>query len=154
MGIIRFCPGSDRDPSSYNMLYSYLNNKQRYGIVDTSQVEMFMVPLAAFQPMPSKLHPLGGPGMVPGGKNLLPFLKVRVARVELPAAAWMRLLDTLHTPGSQHWAPHCLLAGLCRLWPLPLRESSERVPEVGSGCSASVQQTKSVLKTVGINGTC
>ncbi|KAJ6654292.1 hypothetical protein lerEdw1_007213 [Lerista edwardsae] len=63
MGIIRFCPRSARDPSPYNMLYSYLNNKQRYGIVDTSQVEMFMVPLAAFQPMPSKLHPLGGPGL-------------------------------------------------------------------------------------------
>ncbi|KAG6931216.1 SPOC domain containing 1 [Chelydra serpentina] len=63
MSIIRFCPAMTKDFSTYNMLYSYLNNKQRYGIVDSNQMEMFMVPLPAFQPVPAKFHPLGGPGL-------------------------------------------------------------------------------------------
>uniref|UniRef100_A0A8C3I249 TFIIS central domain-containing protein n=1 Tax=Chrysemys picta bellii TaxID=8478 RepID=A0A8C3I249_CHRPI len=63
ISMIRFCPAMTKDFSTYNMLYSYLNNKQRYGIVDSNQMEMFMVPLPAFQPVPAKFHPLGGPGM-------------------------------------------------------------------------------------------
>uniref|UniRef100_A0A8C0QMU6 TFIIS central domain-containing protein n=1 Tax=Chelonoidis abingdonii TaxID=106734 RepID=A0A8C0QMU6_CHEAB len=63
MSMIRFCPAMTKDFSTYNMLYSYLNNKQRYGIVNSNQMEMFMVPLPAFQPIPAKFHPLGGPGM-------------------------------------------------------------------------------------------
>ncbi|XP_034610226.1 SPOC domain-containing protein 1 isoform X1 [Trachemys scripta elegans] len=63
ISMIRFCPAMTKDFSTYNMLYSYLNNKQRYGIVDSNQMEMFMVPLPAFQPVPAKFHPLGGPGL-------------------------------------------------------------------------------------------
>ncbi|XP_043361879.1 SPOC domain-containing protein 1 isoform X2 [Dermochelys coriacea] len=63
MSMIRFCPAMTKDFRTYNMLYSYLNNKQRYGIVDSNQMEMFMVPLPAFQPVPAKFHPLGGPGL-------------------------------------------------------------------------------------------
>ncbi|XP_074832652.1 SPOC domain-containing protein 1 isoform X2 [Carettochelys insculpta] len=63
MSVILFCPTITKDFSTYNMLYSYLNNKQRYGIVDSNQMEMFMVPLPAFQPVPAKFHPLGGPGL-------------------------------------------------------------------------------------------
>ncbi|XP_050788354.1 SPOC domain-containing protein 1 isoform X2 [Gopherus flavomarginatus] len=63
MSMIRFCPAMTKDFNTYNMLYSYLNNKQRYGIVNSNQMEMFMVPLAAFQPVPAKFHPLGGPGL-------------------------------------------------------------------------------------------
>ncbi|XP_074917060.1 SPOC domain-containing protein 1 isoform X2 [Chelonoidis abingdonii] len=63
MSMIRFCPAMTKDFSTYNMLYSYLNNKQRYGIVNSNQMEMFMVPLPAFQPIPAKFHPLGGPGL-------------------------------------------------------------------------------------------
>nr|XP_014426209.1 SPOC domain-containing protein 1 [Pelodiscus sinensis]XP_025037686.1 SPOC domain-containing protein 1 [Pelodiscus sinensis]XP_025037687.1 SPOC domain-containing protein 1 [Pelodiscus sinensis]XP_025037688.1 SPOC domain-containing protein 1 [Pelodiscus sinensis] len=63
MSVIQFCPTITKDFSAYNMLYSYLNNKQRYGIVDSNQMEMFMVPLPAFQPVPAKFHPLGGPGL-------------------------------------------------------------------------------------------
>ncbi|CAM4581488.1 unnamed protein product [Lepidochelys kempii] len=63
MSMIQFCPAMTKDFRIYNMLYSYLNNKQRYGIVDSNQMEMFMVPLPAFQPVPAKFHPLGGPGL-------------------------------------------------------------------------------------------
>lgn len=62
MGVIRFHPSLPKGFDPYNTLYSYLNNKQRYGIVDSNQMEIFMVPLAAYQPVPSKLHAFGGPG--------------------------------------------------------------------------------------------
>ncbi|XP_048357293.1 uncharacterized protein LOC125435200 [Sphaerodactylus townsendi] len=71
MALIKFHPSSTKGCSPYSMLYSYLNNRQRYGIVDSDQMEMFMVPLAAYQPVPSKLHPLGGPGLDPCHPSLL-----------------------------------------------------------------------------------
>ncbi|XP_061453319.1 SPOC domain-containing protein 1 [Rhineura floridana] len=70
-GVIRFHPSLSKGSNPYDMLYSYLNNKQRYGIVDSNQMEIFMVPLAAYQPVPSKLHPLGGPGLDPCHPSLL-----------------------------------------------------------------------------------
>ncbi|KAL8220300.1 UNVERIFIED_CONTAM: hypothetical protein K2H54_043304 [Gekko kuhli] len=71
MALIQFHPSLTKGCSPYNMLYSYLNNKQRYGIVDSNGVEMFMVPLAAYQPVPSKFHPLGGQGLDPCHPSLL-----------------------------------------------------------------------------------
>ncbi|XP_060113890.1 SPOC domain-containing protein 1 [Heteronotia binoei] len=71
MALIKFHPSLTKGCSPYNMLYSYLNNKQRYGIVDNNHMEMFMVPLAAYQPVPSKLHPLGGPGLDASHPSLL-----------------------------------------------------------------------------------
>ncbi|XP_026558606.1 SPOC domain-containing protein 1 [Pseudonaja textilis] len=63
MGVIRFSPSLSRDFSSYHTLYTYLNNKQRYGIVESSQMEIFLVPLPAYQLVPSQFHPVGGPGL-------------------------------------------------------------------------------------------
>ncbi|XP_077788029.1 SPOC domain-containing protein 1 isoform X2 [Podarcis muralis] len=71
MGVIRFHPSLPKGFDPYNTLYSYLNNKQRYGIVDSNQMEIFMVPLAAYQPVPSKLHAFGGPGLEPCHPSLL-----------------------------------------------------------------------------------
>nr|XP_008116116.1 PREDICTED: SPOC domain-containing protein 1 isoform X4 [Anolis carolinensis] len=71
MGVIRFQPSLSRDSSLYNMLYTYLNNKQRYGVVENPGMEVFVVPLAAYQPVPSKLRPLGGPGLDPSHPSLL-----------------------------------------------------------------------------------
>nr|XP_034976512.1 SPOC domain-containing protein 1 isoform X2 [Zootoca vivipara] len=71
MGVIRFHPSLPEGFDPYNTLYSYLNNKQRYGILDSNQMEIFMVPLAAYQPVPSKLHAFGGPGLEPCHPSLL-----------------------------------------------------------------------------------
>uniref|UniRef100_A0ABM5ERV5 SPOC domain-containing protein 1 n=1 Tax=Pogona vitticeps TaxID=103695 RepID=A0ABM5ERV5_9SAUR len=71
MGVIRFHPTFSRDFSYYHMLYTYLNNKQQYGIVNSHQMEIFMVPLAAYQPVPSQLRPLSGPGLDPSHPSLL-----------------------------------------------------------------------------------
>ncbi|XP_078002341.1 LOW QUALITY PROTEIN: SPOC domain-containing protein 1 [Phascolarctos cinereus] len=63
VSVVRLCPRGARDAQNYNMLYSYLNNKQRYGMVASEHLDMFLVPLPAFQPVPPKLRPLGGPGL-------------------------------------------------------------------------------------------
>ncbi|XP_056651241.1 SPOC domain-containing protein 1 isoform X4 [Monodelphis domestica] len=63
ISVVRLCPRGARDAQNYNMLYSYLNNKQRYGMVASEHLDMFLVPLPAFQPVPPKLRPLGGPGL-------------------------------------------------------------------------------------------
>ncbi|XP_068924142.1 SPOC domain-containing protein 1 [Petaurus breviceps papuanus] len=63
VSVVRLCPRGAQDAQNYNMLYSYLNNKQRYGMVASEHLDMFLVPLPAFQPVPPKLRPLGGPGL-------------------------------------------------------------------------------------------
>ncbi|XP_070620551.1 SPOC domain-containing protein 1 isoform X1 [Erythrolamprus reginae] len=63
MGVIRFRPSLSRDFNSYHTLYTYLNNRQRYGIVESSQMEVFLVPLPAYQLVPPQFHPVGGPGL-------------------------------------------------------------------------------------------
>ncbi|KAJ7304404.1 hypothetical protein JRQ81_011961 [Phrynocephalus forsythii] len=69
--MIRFQPSISRDLRYYRMLYTYLNDKQRYGIVDSHQVEIFVVPVAAHQPVPSQLRPLSGQGLSPSHPSLL-----------------------------------------------------------------------------------
>ncbi|XP_074161424.1 SPOC domain-containing protein 1 isoform X2 [Sminthopsis crassicaudata] len=63
ISVVRLCPLGAHDAQNYNMLYSYLNNKQRYGMAASEHLDMFLVPLPAFQPVPPKLRPLGGPGL-------------------------------------------------------------------------------------------
>ncbi|XP_063167866.1 SPOC domain-containing protein 1-like [Candoia aspera] len=71
MGMIRFHPSLPKDVGPYHTLYTYLNNRQRYGIVESSRMEIFLVPLAAYQLVPSQLHPVGGPGLDRGHPSLL-----------------------------------------------------------------------------------
>lgn len=60
--MVRLCPLGARDTQNCRLLYSYLNNKQRHGLVAVAHVEVVLLPLPAFQPLPTRLRPLGGPG--------------------------------------------------------------------------------------------
>lgn len=60
--MVRLCPQGARDTQNCRLLYSYLNNKQRHGLAAAEQVEAVLLPLPAFQPLPTRLRPLGGPG--------------------------------------------------------------------------------------------
>ncbi|XP_078536782.1 SPOC domain-containing protein 1 isoform X3 [Lissotriton helveticus] len=71
MSIMRFIPSDTKDAHAYSLLYAYLNNKQRYGIISCKVMEAFVVPLASYQPIPAKLHPQGGPGLEESHNNLL-----------------------------------------------------------------------------------
>nr|XP_033809803.1 SPOC domain-containing protein 1 [Geotrypetes seraphini]XP_033809804.1 SPOC domain-containing protein 1 [Geotrypetes seraphini] len=86
MGLIRFNSTSSRDSQAYTMLYSYLNSKQRYGAVNNSRMEVYIIPLPAFQPVPSKLRSLGGPGLETTHSSLLLALILPQSSPLAPAA--------------------------------------------------------------------
>ncbi|XP_025054519.1 SPOC domain-containing protein 1 isoform X2 [Alligator sinensis] len=95
MSVIRFYPAVAQAMGTYNMLYTYLNNKQRYGIVDSKQMEMFLVPLPAFQPVPAKFHPQGGPGLEANHSSLLLGLILpKAAPGKAPASSLKPSLST------------------------------------------------------------
>ncbi|XP_077155725.1 SPOC domain-containing protein 1 isoform X2 [Ranitomeya variabilis] len=71
MCLLRFCPQTSSDAVFYSRLYSYLNRKLRYAIINTSNMEAFIIPLPACQPIPAKLRPLGGPGLEDEHPHLL-----------------------------------------------------------------------------------
>ncbi|XP_056412935.1 SPOC domain-containing protein 1 isoform X2 [Hyla sarda] len=71
MCLLRFCPQTSSDAVFYSRLFSYLNRKVRYVIVNTDKMEAFVIPLPACQPIPSQLRPLGGPGLADDHPHLL-----------------------------------------------------------------------------------
>ncbi|KAM3936091.1 SPOC domain-containing protein 1 [Leptodactylus fuscus] len=71
MCLLRFCPQTSSDAVFYSRLYSYLNRKLRYVIINTNKMEAFIIPLPACQPIPSNLRPLGGPGLDDDHPHLL-----------------------------------------------------------------------------------
>ncbi|XP_076421305.1 SPOC domain-containing protein 1 isoform X2 [Peromyscus maniculatus bairdii] len=69
--VVRLCPHGSRDIQNYRMLYSYLNNKQRHCLATVQHAKMVLLPLPAFQPLPARLRPLGGPGLETTHTSLL-----------------------------------------------------------------------------------
>ncbi|XP_045440880.1 SPOC domain-containing protein 1 [Pipistrellus kuhlii] len=61
--VVRLCPQGARDTQNCHLLYSYLNNKQCHGLAAVEHVRVVLLPLPAFQPLPARLRPLGGPGL-------------------------------------------------------------------------------------------
>ncbi|XP_048671830.1 SPOC domain-containing protein 1 isoform X1 [Marmota marmota marmota] len=83
--VVRLCPLGARDTQNCRLLYSYLNNKQRHGLVAVAHVEVVLLPLPAFQPLPTRLRPLGGPGLEATHSSLL--LAVLLPKKGLPDPA-------------------------------------------------------------------
>ncbi|EGW01129.1 SPOC domain-containing protein 1 [Cricetulus griseus] len=69
--VVRLCPRGSRDIQNYRLLYSYLNNKQRHCLATVQHVKTVLMPLPAFQPLPARLRPLGGPGLETTHTSLL-----------------------------------------------------------------------------------
>ncbi|CAK7321550.1 SPOC domain-containing protein 1 [Vulpes lagopus] len=59
--VVRLCPQGARDTQNCRLLYSYLNNKQCHGLAAVEHVWVVLLPLPAFQLLPTRLRPLGGP---------------------------------------------------------------------------------------------
>ncbi|KAF7467211.1 hypothetical protein GHT09_001323 [Marmota monax] len=83
--VVRLCPLGARDTQNCRLLYSYLNNKQRHGLVAVAHVEVVLLPLPAFQPLPTRLRSLGGPGLEATHSSLL--LAVLLPKKGLPDPA-------------------------------------------------------------------
>ncbi|KAL1776898.1 adhesion G protein-coupled receptor B2 isoform X1 [Sigmodon hispidus] len=85
ISVVRLCPHGSRDIQNYRMLYSYLNNKQRHCLAMVQPMKMVLLPLPAFQPLPARLRPLGGPGLEATHSSLL--LAVMFPKDGLPDTA-------------------------------------------------------------------
>ncbi|KAL0604936.1 SPOC domain-containing protein 1 [Plecturocebus cupreus] len=80
--VIRLCPHGAQDTQNCRLLYSYLNDRQRHGLAFMEHMGMVLLPLPAFQPLPTRLRPLGGPGLEVTHSSLL--LAVLLPKEELP----------------------------------------------------------------------
>ncbi|XP_014639243.1 PREDICTED: LOW QUALITY PROTEIN: SPOC domain-containing protein 1 [Ceratotherium simum simum] len=88
--VVRLCPHGARDTQNCRLLYSYLNNKQHHGLAAVEHVGVVLLPLPAFQPLPTRLRPLGGPGLEATHSSLL--LAVLLPKAGLPDTAETSLL--------------------------------------------------------------
>ncbi|XP_073936801.1 SPOC domain-containing protein 1 isoform X1 [Castor canadensis] len=83
--VVRLCPHGARDTENCRLLYSYLNNKQCHALGAVEHMGVVLLPLPAFQPLPSRLRLLGGPGLETTHSSLL--LAVLLPKEELPDTA-------------------------------------------------------------------
>lgn len=63
--LIRFHPATEEEEVTYISLYSYFNSRGRFGVVANNArhiKDLYLIPLAANDPIPSKLLPFEGPG--------------------------------------------------------------------------------------------
>ncbi|XP_012497693.1 PREDICTED: SPOC domain-containing protein 1 [Propithecus coquereli] len=82
---VRLCPQRPQDTQNCHLLYSYLNNKQRHSLAAVEHVGLVLLPLPAFQPLPTRLRSLGGPGLEATHSSLL--LAVLLPKEGLPNTA-------------------------------------------------------------------
>ncbi|XP_035164444.2 SPOC domain-containing protein 1 isoform X2 [Callithrix jacchus] len=83
--VIRLCPHGVQDTQNCRLLYSYLNDRQRHCLASVEHMGMILLPLPAFQPLPTRLRPLGGPGLEVTHSSLL--LAVLLPKEGLPDKA-------------------------------------------------------------------
>ncbi|XP_021118911.1 SPOC domain-containing protein 1 isoform X2 [Heterocephalus glaber] len=85
VSVVRLCPQGAQDTENCHLLYSYLNNKQCHGLASLQHMGVVLLPLPAFQPLPTRLRHLGGPGLETAHSSLL--LAVLLPKEGLPKTA-------------------------------------------------------------------
>ncbi|KAJ8257187.1 hypothetical protein GJAV_G00182870 [Gymnothorax javanicus] len=72
--LMRFHPASEEEEVAYISLFSYFNSRGRFGVVANNShrvKDLYLIPLSAKAPIPSKLGPVEGPGLEANHPNLL-----------------------------------------------------------------------------------
>ncbi|KAM8798232.1 death-inducer obliterator 1 [Eudromia elegans] len=72
--LIRFHPATEEEEVAYISLYSYFSSRGRFGVVANNNrhvKDLYLIPLSAKDPIPSKLLPFEGPGLEPSRPNLI-----------------------------------------------------------------------------------
>ncbi|XP_072412266.1 death-inducer obliterator 1-like [Chiloscyllium punctatum] len=78
--LIRFHPATEEEEVTYISLYSYFNSRGRFGVVANNArhiKDLYLIPLAANDPIHSKLLPFEGPGLEKSRPNLILGLVIR-----------------------------------------------------------------------------
>uniref|UniRef100_A0A3B3RY54 TFIIS central domain-containing protein n=1 Tax=Paramormyrops kingsleyae TaxID=1676925 RepID=A0A3B3RY54_9TELE len=63
--LIRFHPATEEEEVAYVSLFSYFSSRRRFGVVANNNrriKDLYLIPLSAKDPLPSKLLPFDGPG--------------------------------------------------------------------------------------------
>ncbi|XP_053308920.1 death-inducer obliterator 1 isoform X2 [Spea bombifrons] len=74
LSLIRFHPATEEEEVAYISLYSYFSSRGRFGVVANNNrhvKDLYLIPLGAKDPIPSKLLPFEGPGLESGRPNLI-----------------------------------------------------------------------------------
>ncbi|XP_074868119.1 death-inducer obliterator 1 isoform X2 [Carettochelys insculpta] len=72
--LIRFHPATEEEEVAYISLYSYFSSRGRFGVVANNNrhvKDLYLIPLSAKDPIPSKLLPFEGPGLELSRPNLI-----------------------------------------------------------------------------------
>ncbi|XP_026553160.1 death-inducer obliterator 1 isoform X2 [Pseudonaja textilis] len=72
--LIRFHPATEEEEAAYISLYSYFSSRCRFGVVANNNrhvKDLYLIPLRAKDPIPSKLLPFEGPGLESNRPNLI-----------------------------------------------------------------------------------
>ncbi|XP_030069497.1 death-inducer obliterator 1 isoform X2 [Microcaecilia unicolor] len=74
LSLIRFHPATEEEEVAYISLYSYFSSRGRFGVVANNNrhvKDLYLIPLSAKDPVPSKLLPFDGPGLESSRPNLI-----------------------------------------------------------------------------------
>ncbi|XP_016848956.1 death-inducer obliterator 1 isoform X2 [Anolis carolinensis] len=85
--LIRFHPATEEEEVAYISLYSYFSSRGRFGVVANNNrhvKDLYLIPLSAKDPIPSKLLPFEGPGLESTRPNLILGLVI-CQKVKRPA---------------------------------------------------------------------
>ncbi|XP_047222134.1 uncharacterized protein si:ch73-181d5.4 isoform X2 [Girardinichthys multiradiatus] len=86
--VIRFHPATEEEEVAYVSLFSYFSSRGRFGVVaniSRSIKDVYLVPLAANESIPSILQPFEGPGLEKNRPNLLLGLAI-VQKLKRPGS--------------------------------------------------------------------
>ncbi|CAH2303124.1 death-inducer obliterator 1 [Pelobates cultripes] len=101
LSLIRFHPATEEEEVAYISLYSYFSSRGRFGVVANNNrhvKDLYLIPLSAKDPIPSKLLPFEGPGLESGRPNLILGLVI-CQRTKRPAANEPEKFEDKRTKG-------------------------------------------------------
>ncbi|XP_031228843.1 death-inducer obliterator 1 [Mastomys coucha] len=87
--LIRFHPATEEEEVAYISLYSYFSSRGRFGVVANNNrhvKDLYLIPLSAKDPVPSKLLPFEGPGLESPRPNIILGLVI-CQKVKRPSSA-------------------------------------------------------------------
>ncbi|XP_012915603.1 death-inducer obliterator 1 isoform X1 [Mustela putorius furo] len=87
--LIRFHPATEEEEVAYISLYSYFSSRGRFGVVANNSrhvKDLYLIPLSAKDPVPSKLLPFEGPGLESPRPNIILGLVI-CQRIKRPSGA-------------------------------------------------------------------
>ncbi|KAL8179635.1 UNVERIFIED_CONTAM: hypothetical protein K2H54_070098 [Gekko kuhli] len=104
--LIRFHPATEEEEVAYISLYSYFSSRGRFGVVANNNrhvKDLYLIPLSAKDPIPSKLLPFEGPGDLSAIIDLVRALDMLLNNPEIAS------IQFENWPGLESTRPNLIL---------------------------------------------